>query len=150
MVNAPPPPTPNPSPPISSSKVRFQCFCQCDTIHDKCLRFMFHPTFLQCMVYVFYTRRDGRGLTRILTFDPCLTCVIRKLMAVFFVRSVLEHQQQQLDLPQSRSWAVLDQDKRYCPGQGRRHRASITAQVSSCCMGHSPCWVISLAFGHAA
>jgi hypothetical protein len=40
------------------------------------------------------------------SFDPCLPCVI-KLMTVFCVHSVLEHQQQQLDLPEARCWAAL-------------------------------------------
>ncbi len=31
------------------------------------------------------------------------------------LHSVLEHQQHQLDLPEARSWAALDQDKRYGP-----------------------------------
>jgi hypothetical protein len=48
------------------------------------------------------------------SIDPCLPCVI-KLMTVFCVHSVLEHQQQQLDLPKTRSPAAPDKGKRYGP-----------------------------------
>jgi hypothetical protein len=44
------------------------------------------------------SQRDSRGLT--IEFRPMPSCVI-KLMTVFSVHSVLENQQQQLDLPQS-------------------------------------------------
>jgi hypothetical protein len=48
------------------------------------------------------------------SIDPCLPCMI-KLMAVFCVHSILEHQQQQLDLPKARSPAAPDKGKRYGP-----------------------------------
>jgi hypothetical protein len=97
-------------------------------------------------------QRDGRGLTE--SFDPCLPCVL-KLMSVFCVHSVLEHQQEQLYLPEDRSRAAPDQGKRYGPlvregGMDLHHNTNLTQ------LGHSPpasqpgglpCWVISLAFG---
>jgi hypothetical protein len=47
-----------------------------------------------------YNQRDGRGLTIVLTHAfPC----VRKLMKVFCVHLVIEHQQQQLDLPEANS-----------------------------------------------
>jgi hypothetical protein len=51
-----------------------------------------------CTMYM-YIQRDGRGLTRVLTH----TVLAIKLMTVFWVDSVQEHQQEQLDLPEARS-----------------------------------------------
>jgi hypothetical protein len=85
------------------------------------------------------------GLTRVFTFHPCLPCA-----TVFCVHSVLEHQQQQLDL------LAAEQLQTRASGtvhEGRWHGPSISSKthlagsLSFSQPGEPPCWVISLAFG---
>ncbi len=74
-------------------------------------------------------------------------------MPVFCVNSVLEHQQQQLNLPEARIWAAPVHGKRYGPpGKAAwivHHNTNLTKarSLSSSQPGGPPCWVISLAFG---
>jgi hypothetical protein len=86
-------------------------------------------------------------------FDPCLPFEI-KLMTVFSVHLLLEHPQQQLDLPEARSWAAPDRSKRYDPSGKGRHGPPIITQISpgwvtllQPARRGPPCWVASLAFG---
>ncbi len=75
-------------------------------------------------------QRDGRILTRVLT--RAFPCVIKLHTTVFCVHSVLEHEQQQLDLLEALSWAAIQTMASGTVRQGRRHGPSITTQI-----GHS-------------
>ncbi len=75
-------------------------------------------------------QRDGRGLTRVLTH---VSLAWWSSMTEFCVHWVLlEHLQQQLDLPDAQSWASPDQGKRYGPsGQAAwtvHHNTNLTRQ----------------------
>ncbi len=84
-------------------------------------------------------KREGRGLNRVFT-HAFLAWL--KLTTVFCVHSVIEHQKQQLDLPEAHSWAATDQGKRFGPSWKVawtvHHYTNLTSQ------GHSHAWRASV------
>ncbi len=71
-------------------------------------------------------------------------------MTVFCLHSVLEHQQQQLDLSEACCWAAPDQGKRYGRWHAQVHhnlKSQPVGSLSSSQPGGPPCWASHLAFG---
>ncbi len=80
--------------------------------------------------------------------DPCLPCMI-KLMT-FCVHSVLEHQQQQLDLQEARQLSnsrpghAVRSVREGSMDRPPQHKSHPARSLSSSQPGGPPCWVISL------
>jgi hypothetical protein len=88
-------------------------------------------------------------------FFECMPALRDKAHDGFCIHSILEHQQQPLDLPEARSWAVTVQAI-YTVRQGMReggmdrpsqHKSHPVGSLSYSQTGGPPCWVISIAFG---